>query len=606
VVLAPRRPAAKHKGSSLSGDLMARLRSLSVDLSVHRPGTATLKFSDKGYKLFDKGTYAIGDAFEVLVPDERNKHQVVLKGELTGVGVEDVVTAGGRSSPVLTLTATEPSHRLTTSSVYKAYLEQSYADIIKDIASRHGLKPKVEATGGPLPYVLQNGSDYGMLADIVARLGMEFFIDGADLIVRKRKGDKGPTLKFADASLRRFSASFQAPGTPSKIDVFGWDPTQQKDVKGKSGSLASPSADQLGSSAPFVKDAYGKAQKTFGQPLAVGTTPVWDAKEADALADSIAADLVGAGLTVEGVGPSNPKVKPGINVAVDGVGKKLKGSYYVTSVSHAYEYGGDLLTTFRCDGHRSPEHPTTGQFRPGALDGWATNGLVLGVVTNIEDEQKLGRVKVRFPSLGANAESNWARVVAPGAGDKRGFDVRPEVNDEVVVAFERGDTRTPLVLGGVWSAKAKLPDDKAVASGKVEKRSYTSRAGHTLEFSDGPAGAAAGDAKRFVEIKLGDGKTTVHVGEDGIVIEAAKGMPITFKNDKASLALTGAGDIVMAANNLKIDMKADAKMKAKSVDIKGLTGMKLDGGPDLQAKGAQAKVEGAGMLTLKGGMVKIN
>ena len=165
-----------------------------------------------------------------------------------------------------------------------------------------------------------------------------------------------------------------------------------------------------------------------------------------------------------------------------------------------------------------------------------------------------------------------------------------------------------MSYGYVYVAKVCMGADpnqllKAVKGGKVEKRLYTSRVGHTLEFSDGPDGAAAGDKARYVEIKLGDGKTVVHIGEDGITIEAAKGMPITLKNDKASLSLTDAGDIVMAAENLKIDMKGDAKMKAKSVDIKGMTGMKVDGGPDLQLKGAQAKVEGAGMLTLKGGMV---
>ncbi len=606
MVSAPRRPVIKHKGSPLKADLMAQLRAMTVELSVHRPGTATLRFSDRGYDLFDKGTFVVGDPMEVLIPDAKNKHQVVMKGELTGVGIEDSVRSKGPSSPALLLTATEPTHRLGAAAVYKAYLEQSYEDIIKDIAGRHKLKPKVDATGGPLPYVLQNGTDLAMLSDIAARLGMEFFIDGDSLVVRVRKGAKGPKLAFSDATLQHFSASYQAGGTPSKVEVFGWDPTQQKDVKGKSGKLAAPSPDLLGGTAPFLKDAYSKAQKTFGQPLAVGTTPVWDDKEADALAESIAHGLVSGGLSVEGIGPSNPKVKPGGNVSVEGVGRRLKGDYYITSVTHRYRHGGDLTTTFRSGGHAVPDRPTVGQFAPGAPDGWGTNGLVLGVVTNIEDEEGLGRVKVRYPSLGADAESNWARVIAPGAGDKRGLDVRPEVNDEVVVAFERGDTRTPLILGGVWSAKAKLPDAKSVKGGKVEKRSYSSRVGHTLEFSDGPDGAKDGDKARYVEIKLGDGKTVVHIGEDGITIEAAKGMPITFKNDKASLSLTGSGDIVMAAENLKVDMKGDAKMKAKSVDIKGLMGTKIDGGPDLQLKGAQAKVEGAGMLTLKGGMVKIN
>jgi phage protein D/phage baseplate assembly protein gpV len=603
VVQVPRRPLAKHKGSPIKREILDSLRSMEVDLSVHRPGTATLRFVDRGYKLFDKDPFAIGDEFIVELPDAKNVLKPVLKGEVTGVGVEDV--GGTRSLPALVVVASEGSHRLAASSEYKAYLEQSYQDIVKAIASRHGLKPKVDATGGPLPYFLQNGTDYATLTDIAAMLGFEFFVDSGELHFRERKGTAGAKLKFSDGSLRTFGARYVAGGTPSGVEVHGWDPTQQKDVKGKSASLKSPSPDQLGSSAPFVKDGYAKAMKSFGKPLVVGTTPVWDDKEADALADSIARDLIGDGLAVDGVAVSNPAIAPGSKVTVDEVGKRLAGDYYVTSVLHTYHFEGDLLTHFHCDGHRSPR-PTQGQLRPGELNGWAQNGLVLGVVTNIEDEEGLGRVKVRFPSLGATAESNWARVIAPGAGDKRGMDVRPEVNDEVVVAFERGDTRTPFILGGVWSAKAKLPDEKAAKGGKVEKRLFTSRVGHTLEFSDGPDGAAAGDKARYVEIKLGDGKTVLHVGEDGITIEAAPDMPIAIKGAKASLTLTGAGDIELKGESLKIDMKGDAKVKAKTVDVKGMTGLKVDGGPDLQLKGAQAKVEGAGMLTLKGGMVKIN
>ncbi len=603
MVQVPRRPLARHKGSPLDGELLESLRSMEVDLSVHRPGTATLRFVDRGYRTFDADRFGIGDAFVVEIPDAKNVLKPVFTGEITGVGIEDV--GDGRSLPALVIVASEESHRLAAASEHTAYLEQSYADIVKAIAQRHKLTPKVDATGGPLPYFLQNGTDYATLTDIAAMLGFEFFVTDGELHFRTRKGDRGAKLKFSDGSLRTFGARYVAAGTPSEVEVHGWDPTQQKDVTGKAASVSSPSPDQLGSSAPFVKDGYAAAKKSFGKPLVVGTTPVWDAKEADALADSIARDLIGAGLAVDGVAVSNPAIAPGAKVDVDEVGTRLAGDYYVTTVLHTYHYEGDLLTHFHCDGHRSPR-PTQGQLRPGEPNGWAQNGLVLGVVTNIEDDEGLGRVKVRFPSLGAKAESNWARVVTPGAGDKRGLDLRPEVNDEVVVAFERGDTRTPLVLGGVWSAKAKLPDAKAAKGGKVEKRLYTSRVGHTLEFSDGPDGAKAGDKARYVEIKLGDGKTVLHVGEDGITIEAAPDMPIELKGAKASLTLSGSGDVELKGESLSVDVKGDAKVKAQKVDLKGATGLKVDGGPDLQLKGAQAKVEGAGMLTLKGGMVKIN
>ena len=62
-------------------------------------------------------------------------------------------------------------------------------------------------------------------------------------------------------------------------------------------------------------------------------------------------------------------------------------------------------------------------------------GVTVGVVTNNQDPDGLGRVKVRFPWLSDDDESFWARVVTPMAGNGRGLYLLPEVDDEVLVAF---------------------------------------------------------------------------------------------------------------------------------------------------------------------------
>ena len=74
-------------------------------------------------------------------------------------------------------------------------------------------------------------------------------------------------------------------------------------------------------------------------------------------------------------------------------------------------------------------------------------GVVVGLVTNNQDPDKLGRVKVRFPWLGDSDESAWARLATPMAGKDRGLYFLPEVDDEVLVVFEHGDLRFPYILG---------------------------------------------------------------------------------------------------------------------------------------------------------------
>lgn len=100
-------------------------------------------------------------------------------------------------------------------------------------------------------------------------------------------------------------------------------------------------------------------------------------------------------------------------------------------------------------------------------------GVTIAVVTNIKDPDGVGRIKVKFPWLSGEDESAWARVLTPMAGEDRGFYFLPEVDDEVLVAFEHGDIAFPYILGSLWNGKDKPPlknDD-----GKNNKRMIKSR-----------------------------------------------------------------------------------------------------------------------------------
>ena len=86
-------------------------------------------------------------------------------------------------------------------------------------------------------------------------------------------------------------------------------------------------------------------------------------------------------------------------------------------------------------------------------------GVEIAIVTNNKDPEKQGRVKICFPRLPGKPESDWARVVQPAAGGGRGFYWLPEVSDEVLVAFERGQTNLPSVIGALWNGKDKPMKD---------------------------------------------------------------------------------------------------------------------------------------------------
>jgi len=195
------------------------------------------------------------------------------------------------------------------------------------------------------------------------------------------------------------------------------------------------------------------------------------------------------------------------------------------------------------------------------------NGVVVGVVTNNQDPDGMGRVKMKFPWLSDQDESNWARVAAPMAGPERGIYFLPEVNDEVLVAFENGDPAYPYVIGALWNGKDAPPaknDD-----GKNNVRVIKSRSGHVIRLNDE-------DGKEMIEI-IDKG------GKNRIVIDTAKD----------TITITSGKDVVFSA------AQGTLKFEAQKVEIKSTADMKLEAGANLEAKAAA-------QMTLKGATVDIN
>src|SRR5215510_16339114 len=110
------------------------------------------------------------------------------------------------------------------------------------------------------------------------------------------------------------------------------------------------------------------------------------------------------------------------------------------------------------------------------------NGVMVGVVTNNQDPEGLGRVKVRFPWFSNEDESGWARIAAPMAGKERGIYFLPEVDDEVLVAFEHGRVDHPYVLGCLWNGQDTAPENNN--DGENNHRTIKSRSGHVVRLND--------------------------------------------------------------------------------------------------------------------------
>ena len=189
----------------------------------------------------------------------------------------------------------------------------------------------------------------------------------------------------------------------------------------------------------------------------------------------------------------------------------------------------------------------------------ASKGVAVAVVTDNKDPDGLCRVKVRYPWLDAADNAYWARLAMPMAGKDRGLVLIPEVGDEVVVAFERGDIHVPCVLGALWNGKAKPP--LANSDGKNERRMLKSRKGHMLLFNDGSRGA--------VEVAHVDGRRVV-LDDDGIRIEDAVGNGISIESTSGAMSIRATGVLTIKAETISIEATGTLDLKAAgSLTVRG-------------------------------------
>lgn len=195
------------------------------------------------------------------------------------------------------------------------------------------------------------------------------------------------------------------------------------------------------------------------------------------------------------------------------------------------------------------------------------DGVAVGMVVDHKDPGGLGRVKVRYQGIAEDGLEFWARIAVPMAGASRGIFFLPEVEDEVLLAFEHGDMTRPYILGALWNSKDVPPDTNS--DGKNNLRLIKSRSGHLVRFDDT-------DGKEKIEIidKTGNNKITFDAANNTITVESAK-------------------DIVLKASQGTI------RLDAKTVEIKSSADTKVEAGSTLDVKAS-------GTLTLKGATVNIN
>ncbi|MBP2586864.1 phage protein D [Streptomyces sp. PvR006] len=562
-------------GTPLPDPLAVRLTEGWVDASVNVPSAFQLTFSDKDGTLTTKFPFLKVGAMAVLSPfTDGRLGEPMLTGEVTAVEV-DAAPGHGR---YLIVRGYDPGHRLLRSRRVEGYPHMTASDIVRKLAGLNRIPlGKVDAT--PTVYELAtqpNITDWDFLSRLARENDVRLSLDPAGRLVfaalppaSSAPADTTPAaaspyvLDFGSNTLQS-RVSVTAAGQVGKVDVRGWDPRTKQALSSPTPTVASKeivsdiTPAQL--SAPF-----GPAE------LAATDTPFTTQSEVTQAATALADDVTGSFAELEVAVTGNPALKPGQPVAVKGAGFPFEGRYTATGVRHVFASGRQFATWLTVSGR---------QFR--SLYGTASGGgeaappmpgVAVALVTNTKDPLSLGRVRLRFPWLSATYESGWCRVAQLGGRGGGGL-MLPEVDDEVLCAFDRGSLEHPYVLAGLYNGVDKhTPATDRVppvdpTSGRVQWRALTSRTGHTVELREegGRTRASHGirlrTAKGGLSVELNEARTTLTIDSDGTVtISGARGVTV---ESGADLTLSATGRITLDAG-LGVNIKAGTKFKVAAL-----------------------------------------
>ncbi|MFY7830319.1 MAG: VgrG-related protein [Pseudanabaena sp.] len=594
-------------GTSASEDLIADILQVSTEESLHQLGMFTLIISNNYFSgsstapWTHMSKFAIGKKIKIGFTSSTTgdpnyddaSTAYILEGEITAIETDFTEEA---KAPII-IRGYDVSHRLHRGRCSQSFLNMTDSDIVSKLARESGITlGTVTATTPVHKYVFQeNQTNMEFLQERAARNGFELYMQDGKLNFRKPTNDEELELKWLK-DLSSFRVRVTGAEQVSSVEVRGWDYTTIKTI------ISTASTEAV-----ITSNTSGKgstSSTTFGSStkMIVVDQPVFSTAESDKIAQSLCDELGGEFVHADAKGTGNPKIRAGKVIKLTDMGN-YSGSYYVTETHHLFQ-NGYYATHFSVRGLRGGDLysmlSSKTHLQPGQT-------MLVGIVTNNQDPDKLGRVKVKFPTLTEADESNWARVVGVGAGANRGFDCLPEVDDEVLVAFEHGDIHRPYVIGGVWNGTDAPPTvvTDSVVGGKVRLRTFKTRVGHQLQFVEEDKGAV----KKGVYLNTIDGHN-LQLDDSSKVISLTSTGDITVKTgtsgtaenltiNAANMTLTATTKITLEVGSNKIVISnTGVVIEGAQVQIKGTATAKMEA--------PVINVEATGPNTIKGGIVDVN
>jgi len=189
-------------------------------------------------------------------------------------------------------------------------------------------------------------------------------------------------------------------------------------------------------------------------------------------------------------------------------------------------------------------------------------GVTPGTVSDTQDPDGLGRIRVEFILKGTRIESDWLQIMSFYAGPGYGAFFLPSKGDAVLLAFANGDASRAYVLGFLWNGAQKPPVEK---DRQQDVRVIRTKSGKTITLDDSQQGKGGivivDNNKNRIEINTASNK--VSISSEGDLEISAKG----------NVTISGAQVTVQNTSG-----SVNAKLTGQAMQLQGGQSMKLSAG----------------------------
>lgn len=442
-----------------------------------------------------------------------------------------------------------------------------------------------------LPYTVQyNENHFDFLKRLASRHGEWLYYDGKELVFGALAGIKSDLS--LGVNLMDFDISVNT--NPLDFKYFSYDYASNEKLT--KASVKMEGTNQLNDLGKYVLDKSSHLYKEQGLkyfPYLNATGNMMN-KELETVVNLEEGASALSMMVMQG-SSQNFQLRLGdtINIKApkrDKSGEVNYGEYIITSLYHTCDHLMNYQNSFQGIPSTAKIPPYTD---PAAISKAETQS---GLITDNNDPDKLGRVRVNMFWQASGSSTPWIRMVNPYAGNERGFFFIPEIGDEVLVGFEGGDAEKPFVMGSYFHGKNK-------PSGKWnhQKNKYkviTTESKMQLMFDDD---------KKIITIETpGGNKVTIDDDKKSILLQDQHNNKVELNS--SGITLDSSKDIsITAKGEIKIDAKLKATLHA-ATEVK-VTSLNVEVAADVGVKvkgNGTAEISAAGQTTVRGGMVMIN